>query len=83
MDNISLVIDRDMAYVIMQAFSVAEHEAMTSLVYSPSVGAAGIQGRPEGRNYAAAELRVLKLIHDLYPDIARQYFDVNKQVQYE
>lgn len=81
MDNISLVIDRDMAYVILQAFSVAEHEAMTSLIYSPSIGPGGIQGRPEGKDYAAAELRVLQLIHSLYPDIARQYFDVNKQVK--
>jgi len=79
MDNISLVIDRDMAHVILGAFSIAEHEAMTSLISSTT--ADGIKGRPEGREYAAAELRVLKVIHDLYPDIARQYFDVNKQVQ--
>lgn len=79
MDNTSLIIDRDMAHVILGAFMIAEHEAMTSLI--SSVHSDGIKGRPEGRDYAAAELRVLKVIHDLYPDIARQYFDVNKQVQ--
>ena len=78
MDNISLVIDRDMAHVILGAFSIAEHEAMSSLISTPIND---IKDKPEGRNYAAAELRVLKLLHDLYPDIARQYFDINKQVK--
>ncbi|MFY4731154.1 hypothetical protein [Nitrospira sp. BLG_2] len=78
MDTIYL--DRDMAHVILGAFQVAEHEAMTSLV-SVNCGEAGIHGRPEGRDYAAAELRVLKAINNLYPDVAKQYFDVNKQLE--
>lgn len=76
MDNNTLIIDRDMAFVILQAFSVAEFEGMTSLVFSTS---AGIKGRPEGKAYADAEFRVLELINKNYPDIAKQYCDINKQ----
>jgi hypothetical protein len=75
MDNSSIILDSDMAHVILGAFSVAEHEGMCSLVSANKE----IHSRPEGKDYAAAELRVLKAIHSLYPDIAKQYFDVNKQ----
>lgn len=78
--NMDNLIDRDMAHVILMAFSVAEHEGMTSLVYSPKFDVEkGIQGRPEKHAYADAELRVLETLHALYPDITEQYFDLNKQ----
>ena len=76
MDN-TIPIDRDMAHVILGAFSVAEHEAMSSLISTTTE--TGIHGRPEGRNYADAELRVLRLLTALYPDVAKQYFDLDKQ----
>ena len=81
MDNNTIFIDRDMAHVILMAFSVAAFEAMSSLIERGDQGEKGIVGRPEGRDYSDAELRVLKAIRALYPDIADQYFDVNKQVQ--
>jgi len=76
MEHNAVVIDRDMAHVILKAFTVAEHEAMTSLVYSPGPY---VEDGPDGRDYIRAELRVLTAIHFLYPDIANQYFDLNKQ----
>lgn len=77
MDINTIPIDRDMAYVILGAFSVAAFEGMSSLVENNQA----IEGRPEGGKYAAAELRVLKVLTKLYPDIAKQYFDVNKQAK--
>jgi hypothetical protein len=77
MDIDTIPIDRDMAHVILGAFSVAEHEAMSSLVSTTDEN--GIHGRPEGKAYAEAELRVLRVITKLYPDVAKQYFDLNKQ----
>lgn len=73
----TIPIDRDMAYVILQAFSVASFEGMSSLIENNQA----VEGRPECGEYAAAELRVLKVLTKLYPDVAKQYFDVNKQAQ--
>lgn len=70
-----IAIDRDMAHVILGAFSAAAFEGMSSLVENNQT----IEGRPEGGKYAAAELRVLKVLANLYPNVVKQYFDLNKQ----
>lgn len=77
MDIDTIPIDREMAHVILGAFSVASFEGMSSLVEKNST----IEGRPEGADYADAELRVLRVLTKLYPDVATQYFDLNKQLQ--
>ena len=79
MDNTT--IDRDMAHVILGAFSVAELEGMCSLVSENNfvLRKHFIHGKPKGKDYATAEQRVLQLIYELYPDIASQYFDIKKQ----
>lgn len=75
MDIDIIPIDRDMAHVILGAFSVASFEAMSSLVSADEE----VHGRPEGKDYADAELRVLRALTVLYPDLTKQYFDINKQ----
>lgn len=75
--DITIPIDRDMAHVILGAFSVASFEGMSSLIENNQA----IEGRPEGGEYAAAEIRVLKVLTKLYPDVAKQYFDLNKQAR--
>lgn len=77
MDIDTIPVDRDMAHVILAAFAVASFEGMSSLIENNQA----IEGRPEGGEYAAAELRVLKILTKLYPDVAKQYFDVNKQAK--
>jgi hypothetical protein len=75
--DITIPIDRDMAHVILGAFSVASFEGMSSLIENNHA----IEGRPEGGEYAAAELRVLKVLTKIYPDVAKQYFDLNRQAR--
>lgn len=74
MDN-TIPIDRDMAHVILSAFNVASFEGMSSLNSKDNP----IKGKPEGQDYADAELRVLRVLTVLYPDIAHQYFDIKRQ----
>jgi hypothetical protein len=71
----TILIDRDMAHVILSAFNVASFEGMSSLNSKDHP----IKGKPEGQNYADAELRVLRILTVLYPDVAYQYFDIKKQ----
>jgi len=74
MDN--ALFDREMIHVILNAFHIASNEAMSSLIASPNKQT---KDKPSGSKFADAEIRVLEILNDLYPDIVTQYFNIHKQ----
>ena len=75
----AIKIDPAMVHAILSAFSVAEHEAMSSLIPESKA----IDKQPESREYARAEFRVLEALHSNYQEIVNQYFDITKQMEYK
>jgi hypothetical protein len=74
MDIDTIPIDRDMAHVILSAFSIASFEGMSSL----NALAKNPKDKPIGSDFAQAEANVLKTLNTIYPDIVAQYFDIKK-----
>ena len=70
-------VDRNMALVILHAFSTAAFECQSSLVMNEN-------GKPcnniPSEQYIEAEFRVLQELNKKYPELVYQYFDVDKQI---
>ena len=69
-------IDREMAHVILSAFTVASFEGMSSL----NANLKPKKDKPLGPDFVRAETNVLKLLNSLFPDVVSQYFDAKKRI---
>ncbi len=75
----AITLDKAMVQVILNAFSIAEFEGMSSLIPT---------GKPNHNQlsheeYAKAEFKVLDALRSIHPEIVDQYFDITKQTEYE
>jgi hypothetical protein len=76
MDINTIPIDRDMAHVILSAFTVASFEGMSSLNAKPAKS----NNKPNNSDFVHAEANVLRTLNTIYPDVVAQYFDVKQCV---
>lgn len=74
----AITLDKAMVHAILSAFSVAEHEGMSSLVSADKT----ISEQPSGKEFVKAEFRVLQALHSIYPEIVNEYFEIEKQMEY-